>query len=136
MMLLETHRPEETPFETLRHLTAVFAAEYERHAERIIAQQELVRSSPSLLAREREIDRAWEATMCEYLTKWGGGGREAEHRARVLSGAAIGVIRATLRHWFDTGGQEDLNQLGQEALGFLEQGFRKIVPMERLIDDA
>ncbi len=130
MMLLETHRPEETPFETLRNLTALFAADYTRHAERILVQQELILSSPDLLAREREIDRAWEATMFEYLAKWGGGGREAEHRARVLAGAAIGVIRATLRYWFSTGGTEDLNQLGQEALDFLEQGFRKIVPMD------
>jgi AcrR family transcriptional regulator len=134
MMLLETHRPEETPFETLRHLTAVFAAEYERHSDKIIEQQELILTSPDLRAREREIDRAWEATMFEYLAKWGGGGREAEHRARVLAGAAIGVIRATLRYWFSTGGKEDLNVLGQEALDFLEQGFRKIVPMDHPLD--
>lgn len=131
MELLESHDPSVTAFETLRKLTTLFSLEYSQHADGIIAQQALIQTSPALLAREREIDRAWELTLEEYFIRWGGGGPEAERRARVLAGAAIGVIRATLRYWFSTGGKEDLEALGQDAIDHLERGFRKIVPSRR-----
>jgi hypothetical protein len=35
----------------------------------------------------------------------------------------IGSVRATMRHWFARGGVDDLEALGNEALGFLERGF-------------
>jgi hypothetical protein len=41
----------------------------------------------------------------------------------VLAGAAIGVIRATMRYWFSSGGKTDLAKLGDEALDRLERGF-------------
>jgi hypothetical protein len=50
-------------------------------------------------------------------------GHASELRARVLAGAAIGVIRATMRHWFTTDGREDLARLGDEALDCLDRGF-------------
>ena len=46
--------------------------------------------------------------------------REAELRARVLAGACIGVIRATMRHWFEVEGEADLGQLGLQALDALQ----------------
>ena len=45
---------------------------------------------------------------------------ENQLRARVLAGACIGVIRATMRHWFHIGGHADLGQLGLQALDALQ----------------
>ena len=44
-------------------------------------------------------------------------------RARVLAGGAIGVIRATMRYWFDHNGRPDLAELGARAIDHLESGF-------------
>ncbi|HQP88764.1 MAG TPA: hypothetical protein PLL76_21125, partial [Thermoanaerobaculia bacterium] len=71
----------------------------------------------------REIDRDWEAAMSRVFRERAGPGHASELRARVLAGAAIGVIRATMRHWFATDGKEDLARLGDEALDCLDRGF-------------
>jgi AcrR family transcriptional regulator len=114
---------DETPFASLRRIARTFAKEYMQNRDSLVAQQRLVQTAPSLLAREAEIDRDWESGMVQAFRHRGGPGREAELHARVLAGAAIGVIRATMRYWFASGGKADLARLGDEALDRLERGF-------------
>ncbi len=115
--------PEERPIATLRRTAGVFAREYMRNRKQLVAQQKLIQTSPALLAREREIDRDWEAAMARAFRERTGPGHASELRARVLAGAAIGVIRATMRHWFAMNGKDDLARLGEEALECLDRGF-------------
>jgi AcrR family transcriptional regulator len=115
--------PDERPIATLRRTAAIFAREYAEHRVQLVAQQKLIHTSPALLAREREIDRDWEMAMSRAFRERAGPGHASELRARVLAGAAIGVIRATMRHWFATDGKEDLARLGEEALACLDRGF-------------
>jgi AcrR family transcriptional regulator len=120
--------PEENPYDTLRRATRVFALEYQQRHEQFTAQQHLIRSSADLQAREREIDRDWEkALAATFIERADVNTPEAALRAKVIAGASIGVIRATMRHWYDGGGVEDLAQMGLDALESLERGF----PLER-----
>ena len=119
-------RPDRDVFSTLRAVTVLLAEEYTGHRDQLVALQELINSSTTLLAREREIDREWERALEEAFSLEAGDTPEARRRARVLAGASIGVIRATLRHWFEGDGTEDLGALGLEAIDALERGF----PME------
>jgi len=113
----------ENPFDTLRRATGVFAREYMANRRQLVSRQRLIQRSAQLLAREHEIDCDWEAAMVRSFRQRRGPGHASELRARVLAGATIGVIRATMRHWFASGGKLDLNQLGREALDRLERGF-------------
>jgi AcrR family transcriptional regulator len=113
----------ESPVAGLRRISQMFAKEYTQNREALLAQQRLVQTAPELLARENEIDRDWEQGMAQAFLDRVGGGPEAELRAQVLAGAAIGVIRATMRHWFASGGTMDLARLGNQALDYLERGF-------------
>jgi AcrR family transcriptional regulator len=121
--LLESAPASESPVGGLRRISQMFAKEYMQNRDWLVAQQRLVQTAPALLARENEIDRDWENGMAQAFRARAGGGTEAELRARVLAGAAIGVIRATMRHWFASGGKADLARLGDEALDCLERGF-------------
>ena len=121
--LLSCAPASESPVGGLRRISQMFAKEYTQNRDALVAQQRLVQTAPALLARENEIDRDWENGMAQAFRARAGGGVEAELRARVLAGAAIGVIRATMRHWFASGGKADLAQLGDEALDCLERGF-------------
>ena len=121
--LLSTAPPSESPVGGLRRIAQMFAKEYMQNRESLIAQQRLIQTAPALLARENEIDRDWEMGMAQAFRMRAGGGAEAELRARVLAGATIGVIRATMRYWFASGGKTDLAKLGDEALDRLERGF-------------
>ncbi len=121
--LLENSPASESPVSGLRRIAQMFAKEYTQNRDALVAQQRLVQTAPALLARENEIDRDWENGMAQAFRNRAGGGADGELRARVLAGAAIGVIRATMRHWFASGGKADLARLGDEALDCLERGF-------------
>jgi AcrR family transcriptional regulator len=115
----------ENPVTSLRRIANTFAKEYMQNRDSLVAQQRLIQTAPALLARENEIDRDWESGMALAFRTRAGEGHEAELQARVLAGAAIGVIRATMRYWFASGGKADLARLGDEALDRLERGFQK-----------
>ena len=121
--LLEGAPEQESPFASLRAIAQLFAKEYATNREQLIAQQRLIQSVPSLVAREHEIDQDWENAMAQAFVARFGGGELAQLRARMLAGAAIGVIRATMRYWFENDGRPDLGQLGQRALDALQDGF-------------
>lgn len=121
--LLNNAPARESPFASLRRIARQLAHEYTTHREALLARQRLIEASPELLAREHEIDRDWEAAMAQAFRERAGSAPDAELRARVMAGATIGVIRATLRHWFASEGRADLARLGEEALDCLERGF-------------
>ena len=129
--LLEGAPLNECPFISLRQIAQVFAREYSLNREQQLAQQQLINRTPALVARENEIDRDWENAMAEvFIQRYASGGRNSgtqiELHARMLAGAAIGVIRATLRHWFAMQGNADLASLGAQALDALQGGFKMV----------
>lgn len=115
------HSP--NPVDGLRAICETFAREYSANREPLLAQQRLVDSVPALAAREHEIDRDWETAMAATFRRRFGRGAASDRRARLMAGAAIGVIRATMRYWYEKDGKPDLARLGQEALDGLERGF-------------
>ena len=115
---------DECPFELLRRAAAVFAGEYMENRQHSIAQYRLIRTSSALQAMEAQIDRDWEVEMGRLFIERSGANEEAEARTRVLAGATLGVIRATMRHWYEGDGREDLLGLGKAALDCLESGFK------------
>jgi len=121
--LLNAAPAQESPFASLRRIAQLFAREHTAKRAQLLARQRLIEASPELLAREHEIDRDWEAAMAQAFRERAGDDPSAELRARVIAGATIGVIRATLRHWYASEGKADLAKLGEEALDCLERGF-------------
>jgi AcrR family transcriptional regulator len=119
--LLAAAPASESPLASLRRIAQIFAGEYTTAREQLIAQQRLIASTPSLIAVEHEIDRDWEEAMYRCFVQRFGVHADAELRARVLAGACIGVIRATMRHWFKVDGAADLGQLGLQALDALQE---------------
>ena len=127
--LLEGAPLNECPFISLRQIAQVFAREYSVNREQQLAQQQLINRTPALVARENEIDRDWENAMAEvfiqrYVSGQPNSSVQIDLHARMLAGAAIGVIRATLRHWFAVQGNADLASLGARALDALQGGFK------------
>lgn len=121
--LLSSAPISESPVGSLRRIAHLFAKEYVQHRESLLAQQRLIQTSAALLARESEIDRDWELAMARLFRERAVGGEDTELQSRVLAGAAIGVIRATMRHWFASNATADLAKLGDDALDRLERGF-------------
>lgn len=141
--LLESNPVDESPLKSLRAIAQIFAKEYSQHRRQLLARQRLIESVPALRAREREIDEDWEQAMAQAFHRYFESGepgalaartrprstrldrKKVDLRARVLAGAAIGVIRATMQYWFDHNGRPDLGELGAQAIDHLEQGFMR-----------
>jgi AcrR family transcriptional regulator len=113
----------DSPFAICRRVTDLFAAEYTENREQLLAQQSLLGSSATLIAREREIDRDWEAAIAKVFKARLPPGVESERVAEVAAGAMIGAVRATMRYWFRRGCVDDLAQLGHATIDGLEFGF-------------
>ncbi len=120
---LLANRDVENPFDSLRLSTRVFGAEYNKNKEHLLAQNSLVHSSPALLAREREIDQDWQTAIANAFSARASNSPESDLWARILSGAIMGVVRSTVAFWFEHNCDDDLTQLGLDALDYLERGF-------------
>lgn len=120
---LEAGASSEEPFTTLRRATRLFGLEHGEHRAPLLARQRLVMSSPNLLAREAEIDRDWERAIARIFAVRLASVDDSELWSRVLAGAIIGVVRATMTFWFEGECKDDLVRLGLHAIDFLERGF-------------
>lgn len=125
--LLRATKPGEAPFECVRRAALTIATGLMEGAQAYAEQQQLVTASPALMAYELETDREWEAAIAEALMR-GNGLREGEpdpqleYRARILAGALMGAVRATLKHWREGACESNLIELGGVALELLEGG--------------
>ena len=120
---LKQNEQVENPFDSLRAATQIFGAKYNENKEHLCAQQAVIRSSPELLAREREIDKDWEREIANAFSARSMNNPEEDLWARVLAGAIMGVVRSTMTYWFERDCQDDLVGLGLDALEYLERGF-------------
>jgi AcrR family transcriptional regulator len=123
VQFLKANEQVENPFDSLRIATKIFGAQYNEHKGHLETQQVVIRSSPALLAREREIDLDWQHEISKAFSSRAGNEPAHDLWARVLAGAIMGVVRSTMTYWFDRACQDDLVELGLEALGHLESGF-------------
>lgn len=123
VQFLAEHEQIENPFDGLRRATRMFGARYNDNKDRLMAQHEVILSSPALLAREREIDMDWERAIADAFSARSGHTPDDDLWARVLAGAIMGVVRSTVTYWFERSCRDDLTQLGLDALDYLEQGF-------------
>ena len=113
----------ENMYSSLRTGTVSFAAGYQDNREQLLEVQALIAKSTTLQNSERDIDREWEEVIrAAFVTEFGDD-EQGGLRARILAGATIGVIRATMRHWYQGDGRDDLAQLGLDALDALQRGF-------------
>ena len=120
---LGQHQQVENPFDSLREATRVFGARFNENSAHLLAQQSMIQASPELLAREREIDRDWERAISRAFSARSGNDPDSDLWARVLAGAIMGVVRSTMNYWFERKCEDDLIQLGMDALNYLERGF-------------
>ena len=114
--------PDKSGFEAVRHAALAMASELMANRDEMVAQHDLVESTPSLLAYERELDQGWQRAIADAFEARDGGGETAGRRARVLAGAAMGAIRVTLDEWFASDGKLDLVRLANEGLDLIEHG--------------
>lgn len=117
--LMRMRLPHETALAAVQRALVVLGNEMMANADEVLAQQAIVDASPTLLAAERVLDREWDLAVATALA---GEDTPGVHE-RIVAGALLGAVRATIRTWFDSGGACDLVELGLAAFALLGEGL-------------
>ena len=118
--LLAHHNAKAEGFFAVREACFAIANLYQTEKHERYLRFKLTESSPALALYEMSADRQLEGIIVEALME---SDDESRRRAEVIAAATIGIIRVTMREWFDSKCKLDLVELGKEAFGHLERGF-------------
>lgn len=111
----------ESAHAAVRRAVLEVAHDFAANRDELLLQRALIASSPALLAREHEVDMAWEEAIVAAMEAEEPEGDDRVLRARVRAGAVAGALRAALRVWLDGKGRADLAALGAKALDLLDR---------------
>ena len=109
----------EPPVAAVQRAFVALGSQMMADRDEVVALQRIVDDSPALLAADRLRDRQWDAVVAVALA--GQDPPTLDHR--IAAGAVMGALRATLRVWFDGGGEDDLVAMGLRAFAALDAGF-------------
>lgn len=87
-----------------------------------LRRQSVIRSTPTLVAAELERFRRWELAVVE-ATVPPDASPEHARTGHYLAAATIGIVRAVMREWIDSGGERDLVAIARAGFGLLQTGF-------------
>ncbi|MCR9162174.1 MAG: TetR family transcriptional regulator [Nannocystaceae bacterium] len=92
------------------------------NADEELARQKFIDASPTLLAAELEVYRAWESAIADAVVQ-ADAGEERQRIGNLFAAATIGALRSLIRVWHDKGGDINVLSLAEEAFALLEGGF-------------
>jgi creatinine amidohydrolase len=113
---------ESNPWQAVQRACKLMAEEFSQNHVEMLEQYELIIRTPSLIVYELELDRHWEHAMEMCLLENSKNDRR-QRPAKVMAGALMGAVRATLRDWYSNQCTEDLLGLANSTIAMLEQGF-------------
>lgn len=108
------------PFAAIRSALLLLAEDYGARREQILAERALTQRAPSLVARDLEVDRAYESVIAEHLLAHSRRTVGDRRRAKMVAAAIVAVVRVVLEEWAERDGDVDLSRIGTEALELLE----------------
>ena len=98
-----------------------FVNAYEHDREMSLARGRVIRSTPSLIARDLEHQAVWEATLTAFVLARVGDEPDAELRSRVVAAIIVATLRSTIDYWRDTEGRDHLPDLMDTSLAMLAE---------------
>lgn len=118
--ILDSREPDDGMVDPIRRACLAHADEYMRERDQVVARARIIESSPGLSKQERQQDLLWEQAITEALLASRRTSPTAERRARMLSGAIVGAMRAAIIEWQRLEGNADLVRLTAEALDLFD----------------
>lgn len=118
-----SNTPADQPaWDALRTSFAAVAADYESEAERIRRRFLIMVRTPSVFARNLQLQAGWEQALTAHLTARLGSTSD-DALPRLLAATALAVMRASLQHWLTQPGTAALPDLVQQAFDRIGSGL-------------
>ncbi len=96
------------PWLALREAFLTVAADYESEQEELLRRFRIIASTPSVNARSLLLQATWEHAITDAVSDWLGLEGADDIRPRLIAGAALAAMRASLAHWLRDGGRTRL----------------------------
>ena len=119
---LERQPPDKTSWEALRAAFAAVATDYQRDRVDLIRRFTVMATTPSVQARNLQLQAGWEDSLAEALDRRNGDA-PVDVDPRLLAGAALAGMRASLHQWFMTGHRTPLPTILAAAFDQLGRGL-------------
>jgi AcrR family transcriptional regulator len=116
----------EAPWPALRAAFLSVAADYETERGELLRRFRLIEATPSVAARNLQIQATWEDAVTEAVASWLDLDAAGDLRPRLIAGAAMAAIRASLRRWLTDNGHSRLPSHIAYCFDLLESGLGQV----------
>lgn len=112
----------EAPMMALRHAFHEVGRDFEAHHEALLRRTMLIATTPSLRARNLELQIGWERVIAEAIAARRG--VEAnDMQVRLVAACAVAAMRVALERWVTAGGTASLPEQFDRCLDLVERGL-------------
>ena len=123
---LEANPTDQPPWPALREAFLTVGADYEAEREQLLRRFRIIRSTSSVAARNLQLQASWEEAIAESVSDWLGVDADSDIRPRLIAGAALTAMRASLHNWLTDDGDSRLPDHIAYCFDLLQAGLGQI----------
>lgn len=123
---LKASPADKPPWSALREAFLTVGADYESEREKLLRRFRIIRSAPSATARNLQLQASWEEAVAGAVSDWVGLDADQDIRPRLIAGAALAAMRASLHRWLTGDGDSPLPDHIVYCFDLLEAGLGQI----------
>lgn len=123
---LKRRPADQPPWPALRAAFLSVGADYEAERDQLLRRFHIIRSTPSVAARNLQLQARWEEAVTAAVADWLGVDPEFEIRPRIIAGAALAAMRASLHRWLTDEGDSRLPDHIAYCFDLMGSGLERI----------
>jgi AcrR family transcriptional regulator len=116
----------ESPWQGLRTAFLSVAADYEDERDQLLRRFRIISENPSVAARSLQLQAAWEDAVAEAVAGWLDVDVRQTIEPRLLAGAALAAMRASLARWLTDDGRSRLPDHVDACFTLLGSGLGEV----------
>ena len=114
------------PWSALQAAFMSVAADYETEREELLRRFRIIQATPSVAARNLQIQTTWEDAVTDAVAGWLDLDAATDLRPRLIAGAALAAMRASLRRWLTDDGSSRLPDHIAYCFDLMETGLGQV----------
>lgn len=115
-----------SPWSTLRRVLLQVAGDYEAERDKLLRRFRIVQAAPSVTARHLQLQAGWEGAVTGAVSSWLDVDPLTDVRPRLIAGAAMASMRASLHRWLTDDGSTHLPDHLEECFDLLGVGLGEL----------
>ncbi len=123
---LTASRSDEAPWSALRAAFSSVAADYETEREQLLRRFRIIQATPSVAARNLQMQTTWEDAVTDAVAGWLDVDPGSDLRPRLIAGAALAAMRASLGRWLNDYGNSRLPDHIAYCFDLMETGLGQV----------